>query len=91
VCSATEYVFFLPHVISFFGFFVKVVSGDANAPSQETLCSATEYNFRQNSGEGTFSEMERDAVTKEVMWPLLVVCRYQVFMIHMSKETYRYD
>jgi len=28
---------------------------------------------------------------KDVMWPLLVVCRYQVFMIHMSKERYRYD
>ena len=83
--------FFLPNVISVFGFFVKVISGDANAPSQETLCSATEYNFRQNSGEGTFSEMERDPATKDVMWPLLVMCRYQVFMMNMSKETYRYD
>jgi hypothetical protein len=55
-----------------------VTSGDANAPSMETMCSKHEYDRRQNTGRGAnFSEMERDPTTKEPLWPELVVSRYQ--------------
>jgi hypothetical protein len=54
-----------------------IISGDPNAPSQESMCSESEYEARKTNGEGAFSEMERDPMTKEVKWPQLVVCRYQ--------------
>ena len=33
----------------------KIISGDPNAPRQQTMCSESELKFRQNSGEGGIS------------------------------------
>jgi hypothetical protein len=54
-----------------------IISGHPNAPSSESMCSESEYEARKTNGEGAFSEMEREEMTKEVKWPELVVCRYQ--------------
>ncbi len=57
----------------------KVIGGKDNAPSLTTMCSHKEFSHRQEGGEGAFSEMERDAETKdyELRWRELVVSRYQ--------------
>jgi len=62
----------------------KVISDATDkTPTLATMCSEAEYRHREDKGEGAFSEMERDPVSKEVRHSRSLVRRLVGLLLHV--------